>query len=105
MYENVYDGWISGMSQGDMREPENFKGYRLSRDKELLKFMYGYKEQIKYAIFVSYYDIEIICLNNIPYLLELMPWEYLIYPMVVNTISILHNISIPVKQENEDKDE
>ena len=34
-----------------------------------------------------------------------MPWEYLIYPMVVNTISILHNISIPVKQENEDKDE
>lgn len=90
---------------GDMREPENFKGYRLSRDKELLKFMYDYKEQIKYVIFVSYYDIEIICLNKIQYLLKLMPWEYLIRPMIVNTISTLYNISIPVKQENEGKDE
>ena len=88
-----------------MREPENFKGYRLSRDKELLKFMYDYKEQIKYVIFVSYYDIEIICLNKIQYLLKLMPWEYLIRPMIVNTISTLYNISIPVKQENEGKDE
>ena len=103
MYENVYEGWISGMSQGDMREPEEFKGYRLSRDKELLNFIYRYKEQIKYVIFVSNQGIEIICLDKIPYLLKLMPWDYVILPMVVGTVSTLYNISIPIKQEEEEK--
>lgn len=53
MCENVYGGWINGMSQGDMREQENFKDYRLSRDKALLNYMYDFRNEIKYVIFVN----------------------------------------------------
>lgn len=31
MRENIYQGWKSGMTQGDIREPEQFNEYRLSR--------------------------------------------------------------------------
>lgn len=54
MVENVYQGWIDGMSHGDMREQEKFHCYRLTRDKVLLDFIYKYKDEIKYVIF----DIE-----------------------------------------------
>lgn len=95
MCENVYVDWINGMSQGDMREQERFRCYRLSRDKELLNFIYQYKEQLKYVIFVYCEGFEIIRLVNIPYLLKLLPWDYVIYPMMVQTVSSLCNISVP----------
>ena len=95
MCENVYDGWINGMSQGDMREQENFKDYRLSRDKALLNYMYDFRSEIKYVIFVNPQRSEVIRTANIPYLLQLMPWDYFIYPMQVCTMATVHNISIP----------
>lgn len=95
MCENVYDGWINGMSQGDMREQENFKDYRLSRDKVLLNYMYNFRSEIKYVIFVNPQRVEVIRTENIPYLLQLMPWDYFIYPMQVCTMATIHNISIP----------
>lgn len=33
MYENVYEYWIDGMSNGDLRKPEKLNCYRMSRDK------------------------------------------------------------------------
>lgn len=95
MCENVYCNWINGMAQGDMREQESFKEYRLSRDKELLKYIYGFKDEIKYVIFVNTVRCEVIRTENILYLLRLMPWEYVIYPMQVNTVSIFSNITMP----------
>lgn len=95
MCENVYCNWIDGMAKGDMREPESFKEYRLSRDKELLKYIYGFKSAIKYVVFVNSVRCEVIRTENIPYLLCLMPWEYLINTMTVCTISTLSNITIP----------
>lgn len=95
MCENVYCHWIDGMAQGDMREQESFKEYRLSRDKKLLKYIYGFKSAIKYVVFVNSARCEVICTENIPYLLCLMPWEYLIYPMQVCTMSTLSNITMP----------
>lgn len=94
MLEDVYEGWIDGMSQGDMREQEKFSCYRLTRDKELLNFIYKYKNEIKYTIFVYQDGFEIISLVNIPYLLKLMPWEYKIFPMMVKNISSLYRILI-----------
>ncbi len=93
MVENVYEGWIDGMSQGDMREQEKFHCYRLTRDKVLLDFIYKYKDEIKYVIFVYRDGFEIIRLVNIPYLLKLIPWEYTIYPMTVKNVSSLYNVS------------
>lgn len=49
MFENVYAEWKDGMSQGDMRVPEKWDCYRLSRDKNLLEFIYQYKGQIDYV--------------------------------------------------------
>lgn len=95
MEENVYKDWIDGMSQGDMRKQEKIHGYRLTRDKVLLDFVFQYKERIKYVIFVYGDDFEIIRLKNIPYLLKLIPWDYEIYPVTVKNVSSLYNISIP----------
>ena len=95
MCENVYSNWIDGMSQGDMREQEKFKDYRLSRDKALLNYMHDFRDEIKYVIFVNPQRVEVIRIENIPYLLQLMPWDYAIYPMHVCTIASVHNISIP----------
>lgn len=58
MFENIYEIWKDGMSQGDMKTPENFHYYRLTRDKELLNYMYQYKDIIKYVIFVYVKDLK-----------------------------------------------
>ena len=60
MCENVYHDWIDGMSQGDMREQEKFKEYRLSRDKKLLEYIYQFKDEIQYVIFLNQARIEVI---------------------------------------------
>lgn len=95
MCENVYCKWIDGMSQGDMREQESFKDYRLSRDKKLLNYIYEFRNEIKYVVFVNPVRCEVIRTENIPYLLQLMPWDFAIYPMQVCTMATVHNISIP----------
>ncbi len=95
MCENVYGDWINGMAQGDMREQESFKDYRLSRDKELLKYIYAFKGVIKYVAFVNPERCEVIRTENIPYLIHLMPWDYLVYPMQVCTMATVSNITVP----------
>lgn len=101
MTEDVYCDWINGMSNGDMREPEKYKEYRLSRDKTLLEYIYQFRNEIKYIIFINYSRYEIICTENIPYLIKLMPWKYAIYPMQVMTVSGMSNISVPVGAEKD----
>lgn len=106
MCENIYQDWINGMSQGDMREQEKFKEYRLSRDKNLLQYVYQFKNAIKYVIFRNHTRIEVIRTENIPYLIKLLPWDYDIYPLDVNTVDSVYNISVPAgpKQEGEADD-
>lgn len=103
MRENVYQDWIDGMSQGDMREQEKFKEYRLSRDKNLLQYIYQFKDEIQYVVFLNHMRIEVIRAENIPHLIKLLPWDYVIYPLMVNTVASVYNISVPVdpKQEGE----
>lgn len=105
MYENVYHDWINGMSKGDMRGQEKFHCYRLSRDKQLLNYIYQFRDNIKYVIFINCERFEVIRLENIPYLLKLMPWDYLIVPMCVNNVASLHNITIPGVNEKGEKNE
>lgn len=95
MIEQVYSGWKDGMSQGDMREQQEFKCYRLSRDKKMMEFIYQYKNKIDYVIFVYCDGFEIIRLENIPYLLSLLPLDFHIYPLVAGKIASVHNISVP----------
>lgn len=103
MCENIYQDWIDGMSQGDMREQEDFKEYRLSRDKNLLQYVYQFKDEVQYVVFLNHMRIEVIRTENIPYLIKLLPWDYVIYPLMVNTVASVYNISVPAdsKQEGE----
>ena len=100
MYENVYDDWINGMTNGDLREPEKVEFYRLTRDKNLLEYIYSFKEKIKYVFFVYGKDCEIIKLESIPYLLKLMPWDYVIAPHMWTTlISSIYSVTMPDNSE------
>lgn len=103
MYENIYKDWIDKMSDGDMREEEDFKEYRLSRDKKLLRYIYQFKDKIKYVVFLNCKRIEVIRTENIPYLIKLLPWDYTIYSSDVSTTESICNISVPAapKQEGE----
>lgn len=100
MYENVYDDWKNGMTNGDFRESEKLKCYRLTRDKKLLKYIYSFKENIKYVIFVYGRECEIIKLESIPYFLKLMPWDYVIAPHMGTTlIASIHRVNIQDESE------
>lgn len=107
MCENIYCNWIDGMSNGDMHKPEIFHDYRLSRDKILLNYIYGFKNEIKYVIFVNLQRCEVIRTENIPCLLQLMPWDYTILPMQGRTETSIYNISVQKSfmkgDENNDK--
>lgn len=76
MFENIYSDWKNGMSQGDMRAPERILDYRLSRDKAMLEYSYGYRNQIKYVVFVYSSGVEVIRVENIPYITNPLPWQY-----------------------------
>lgn len=94
MYENVYKNWIDEMSNGDLRKPEILDCYRITRDKEILEYMYEFKEKIKYVIFIYGEKCEIIKLENIPYILKLIPWNYAIAPKI-NAMLISSTYKIP----------
>ena len=95
MCEDICSDWIDFMTTGDFKEPEIVKTYRLTRDKKLLKYIYSFKENIKYVIFVYGKECEIIKLESIPYLLKLMPWDYVIAPhMGTILIASTHGVNI-----------
>lgn len=51
--------------------------YRLSRDKDLLKYVYQYKDKIKYVIFMfDNHNFEVISTQNIPLIIRLLPYSY-----------------------------
>lgn len=103
MCEDVYHDWINGMSNGDMREQEEFKEYRLSRDRNLLEYIYQFKEEIQYVIFLNQVRIEVVCTKNIPHLLKLLPWNYVILPLHVTTLASVYNITVPTEPEQGDE--
>ena len=112
MLENIFEEWLDGMSHGDLRKQQSFMCYRLSRDKKLLNYFYSFRNKIKYIIYcytdfvrdenqkglaASYCNpvkkFEIIKIDSIPYLLKLLPWDFIIGSLTVNIISSMYNIS------------
>lgn len=67
------------ISYGDLFKGERYSYYRLSRDKNLLNYIYGYKGKIDYVVMVTDDELpEIIKVENIPELLKLNPHGFLI---------------------------
>ena len=86
-----------GLWYGDLlRREERYLFYRLSRDKQLLRFIYRFKDVLKFVIMVSGNNVEVICVENIPELLKLLPYEFKIYsPTIVGRQVSLCGISVP----------
>lgn len=112
MYENIFADVKENVSYGDLRRPQEFSCYRLSRDKNLLNYIYSYRDLIRYIIFV--YEeytrrekakgfeglfgdlvrkIEVIKVENIPYMLKLLPWNFDICPLFGGAVRSIHSIS------------
>lgn len=75
MIENCYVD-VKEMRIGDLHRQEYFSDYRLSRDKAMLDFIYEYRNDIQYIVYLCKTAIEIISVNHIPNLKSLLPWEY-----------------------------
>ncbi len=95
MFEDIYNGLPEHMTWGDLRTAQQFRCYRLSRDRDMLQHLYKYHVKVKYIVYV-YSDlendedaqgleklcskeiikIEIIKLENIPYIIKLLPWNF-----------------------------
>lgn len=117
MLENIFVDWKDGMSHGDLREQQSFSCYRLSRDRNLLNYLYELRNELKYVIYV-YTDLvhkedgvglagfdcdavrkfEIIKIDNIPYLLKLLPWDFYVDSKQITVVSSMYNISVKGNQ-------
>lgn len=117
MYEDIYKGFKENVSYGDLRQAQDFSCYRLSRDKVLLNYLYEYRDKIKYVIYV-YNDqerrngdkgidsfnvypvtkIEVIKLENIPSMLKLLPWEFVMSTLCGQAIRKEYCLSVKREQ-------
>ena len=66
----------SEIEYGDLLYRLPFKFYRISRDKDLLKYVYDFKELVDYLIFYGYQCIDVIKIANIPEILKLLFFNY-----------------------------
>ena len=77
MCEDIYENYPQNMRQGYGKKSEHFYMYRLSRDKDMLNYIYNYKDVLDYVIYYYGENVEIIKIENIPHLLKLLPYNYL----------------------------
>lgn len=94
MSEKIIVDWIDGMSAGDLIPEIKHFNYRLSRDKDLLDYVYTFKDKLKYVCFVHIEGVEIIKIESIPYLKKLMPYDYQVSPICVRGVSATHYVNI-----------
>lgn len=97
MSEDAYTGVKEGLRYDDIRIPQKFKAYRLSRDKKMLDYLYTYKEQITFVVYIYYDGYEIIKLENIPELKKLLPWDFTVYTLAVRNVESIYGISVPTE--------
>lgn len=91
---------------GDMLNGEKYSHYRLSRDKNLLAYIYGYKDIVDYVVMVTDELPEIIKVENIPELLKLNPNGFVIEALRnIHEAHYFAGMSIPMEKGREKIDE
>ena len=90
---------------GDMLFRDDHKWYRLSRDMNLLNFIHGYRNKIKYVIFKNVEYFEVIATEAIPELIKLLPWRYQFLPCIVREVRTIYGTSIPNTKKQGDENE
>lgn len=81
--------------------------YRLSRDKKLLNYIYGYKSIIDYVVMVTDDELpEIIKVENIPELLKLNPHGFLIESaMYMSEMHYFSGMSVHIDEKDGEPNE
>ena len=92
---------------GDMLRQEKYAYYRLSLDKELLNYIYTFKNKVDYVVLVT--DIaapEVIRLDTIPDLIKLNPNGFTIAsPGAMGEVQCLYGMSIPMAATLSEKED
>lgn len=94
-------------SYGDLLKDERYSYYRLSRDKNLLNYIYGYKGKIDYVVMVTDDELpEIIKVENIPELLKLNPHGFLIESaMYMSEMHYFSGMSVHIDEKDGEPNE
>ena len=95
------------ISYGDLFKGERYSYYRLSRDKKLLNYIYGYKSIIDYVVMVTDDELpEIIKVENIPELLKLNPHGFLIESaMYMSEMHYFSGMSVHIDEKDGEPNE
>ena len=91
MYENKH---IDTKKPSFTRQ-EHFIRYMLSRDKNMLNYIYNFKDKIKYIIYFYEENFEVIKVENIPELFKYLRNEYIILPRKIYETYVVANVSKP----------
>ena len=83
---------------------DDHKWYRLSRDRDLLNIVYGYRKMIKYVVFKNMDYFEVIATETIPELIKLLPWRYQFYPCMVIEVRSIYGTSIPLEKQGDENE-
>lgn len=95
MMEDCFAGCKSGLRYDDLYEQEHISDYRLSRDKNMLNYLYQQRDGIQYIIYVCSHFIDIIATKNISEILKLLPFEYRIAPLHIMETHSTFAVSVP----------
>ena len=92
---------------GDLLKGERYSYYRLSRDKKLLNYIYGYKSIKDYVVIVTDDEFpEIIKVENIPELLKLNPHGFLIESaMYMSEMHYFSGMSVHIDEKDGEPNE
>ena len=101
---NIDFGVLPERLYGDLLFRDDHKWYRLSRDKDLLNIVYGYRKMIKYVIFKNEDYFEVIATETIPELIKLLPWRYQFYPCMVTEVRSIYGTSIPLEKQGDENE-
>lgn len=102
MYENSYKDMKELRCDYPKRQ-EYFTRYMLSRDKDMLNYIYNFKDKIKYIIYFYEENFEVIKVENIPELFKYLRNEYIILPRKIYETYVVANVSKPfsLRSDNE----
>lgn len=106
MLEDIFRYTEQGLSL-PIRVAQHFNDYKLSRDRELLRYIAQYKDEIQYVIYINSQEIEVMSTDKVEEIIKLLPWDFRIasfgYKMERRSC---YGISIPeIKQEVSDDEQ
>ena len=94
MMEDCFADCKSELRYGDLYKQEHINDYRISRDKNVLNYLYQYRDNIKYIVYICSHFIDIIATENIPEIIKLLPFEYRIAPLHIMETHSTYAVSV-----------